>query len=134
MERVSSMYQAEWIFEPGLYAHIRADKYPGVGAVKIQPGVLEDDEEAMSGSDSESAASAESDGSKDSTDAEVEVEWDPTADDDEEEPINPNRCIFCQQDEENDPSEEFELYLACGVCGDNGMFNLIMSQTRLTRL
>ena len=28
---------------------------------------------------------------------------------------------FCQQDEENDPSEEFELYLACGVCGDNGL-------------
>ncbi len=31
---------------------------------------------------------------------------------------------FCQQDEENDPSEEFELYLACGVCGDNGLFFL----------
>lgn len=28
---------------------------------------------------------------------------------------------FCQQDEENDPSEVFEYYLACGVCGDNGM-------------
>ena len=47
--------------------------------MKIQPGVLEDDEEAVSGSDSESAASGGDDESKDSTDAEVEVEWDPTA-------------------------------------------------------
>jgi histone acetyltransferase SAS3 len=102
--------------------------------VKIQPGVLEDDEEAMSGSDSESAASGGDDESKDSTDAEVEVEWDPTADDEEDEPANPNRCIFCQQDEENDPSEEFELYLSCGVCGDNGLFTSTISLTRLTRL
>ena len=26
---------------------------------------------------------------------------------------------FCQQDEEHDPSEDFEEYLACAVCGDN---------------
>ena len=26
---------------------------------------------------------------------------------------------FCYQDEDNDPGEEFELYLACEVCGDN---------------
>lgn len=29
------------------------------------------------------------------------------------------RYRFCGQDEENDPSEEFEVYLACTVCGDN---------------
>ena len=108
-------------------------------AVKIQPRDLEDDEEALSGTDSESAASGDDDESKDSTDAEVGVEWDPTAEEEEDEPANPNRCMyvsfalsqmrlsltkiprFCQQDEENDPSEEFELYLACGVCGDNGL-------------
>jgi hypothetical protein len=28
---------------------------------------------------------------------------------------------FCQQDEEHDPSEDFEEYLACAVCGDNCM-------------
>jgi histone acetyltransferase SAS3 len=28
---------------------------------------------------------------------------------------------YCNQDEENDPSPEYEEYLACGVCGDNGM-------------
>ena len=26
---------------------------------------------------------------------------------------------FCGQDEEHDPSEEFEEYMACAVCGDN---------------
>jgi histone acetyltransferase SAS3 len=68
----------------------------GVGAVKIQPGLLEDDEEAMSGTgteddDDESAASMD-DESKDSTDNEVEVEWEPAAEE-EEEPANPNRCM-----------------------------------------
>lgn len=31
-------------------------------------------------------------------------------------------CRFCGQDEEHDPGEEFEEWLACAVCGDNGMF------------
>jgi histone acetyltransferase SAS3 len=71
----------------------------GVGAVKIQPGgLVDDDEEALSGTDDEEEASAVSgeddDESKDSTDAEVEVEWDPTAEDEEEEPANPNRCMY----------------------------------------
>jgi histone acetyltransferase SAS3 len=29
-------------------------------------------------------------------------------------------CRYCNQDEDNDPSPEFEEYLACEVCGDNG--------------
>jgi hypothetical protein len=32
-------------------------------------------------------------------------------------------CRFCQQNEEDDPSEEFEEYLACSVCGDGGKFS-----------
>jgi hypothetical protein len=36
---------------------------------------------------------------------------------------------FCGQDEEHDPSEEFEEYLACAVCGDNGKF-LFFDQAR----
>ncbi|KAH7342957.1 putative histone acetyltransferase mst2 [Rhexocercosporidium sp. MPI-PUGE-AT-0058] len=100
----------------------------GVGAVKIQPKSLEDDDEdVVSGSDNEDdvsvasgASGADDDESKDSSDAEVEERWEPAAEGEEDDEIaNPNRCIFCQQDEENDPSEEFELYLACGVCGDN---------------
>jgi histone acetyltransferase SAS3 len=31
-----------------------------------------------------------------------------------------SHCSFCQQTEENDPSEDYEEYLACSVCGDNG--------------
>ena len=131
------------------------DDEEGVGAVKIQPGLLEDDEDVASPSeDEESAASVEDDDeSKDSTDAEVEEQWQQAAEEEEEEeePANPNRCMyvsphscraalltnfrFCQQDEENDPSEEFELYLACGVCGDNCWFSgLTCIFTRLTRL
>ncbi|EHL00672.1 Acyl-CoA N-acyltransferases (Nat) [Glarea lozoyensis ATCC 20868] len=98
----------------------------GVGAVKIQPGLLEDDEEAMSATeeeDDESVASVDDEDddeeSKGSSDAEIEVGWKSAGEDEEEEIANPNRCIFCQQDEENDPSEEFEMYLSCAVCGDN---------------
>ncbi|RQM07704.1 hypothetical protein DH86_00001725, partial [Scytalidium sp. 3C] len=76
------------------------------------------EEAVLSGSEEESASSIDD---KDSSDAEGEAEWEPAAEEEEEEEeqATPNRCIFCNQDEENDPSEEFELYLACGVCGDN---------------
>lgn len=33
---------------------------------------------------------------------------------------------FCGDDEEHDPSEEFEEYLACAVCGDNGKSNILI--------
>lgn len=29
---------------------------------------------------------------------------------------------FCDQDEDHDPSEEYEEYLTCTVCGDHCMF------------
>ncbi|KAB8299976.1 hypothetical protein EYC80_000218 [Monilinia laxa] len=99
------------------------DDAEGVGAVKIQPGLEdEDDEDAESGSDSDSSAEIEDDEdeSKDSSDVEEETRWQSNGEEgEEEEPINPNRCIFCEQDEDNDPGEEFELYLACEMCGDN---------------
>lgn len=53
-----------------------------------------------------------------STDSEAEEPWIP-APEDEDDLASPNCCIFCNKDEENDPSEEFEIYLACGICGDN---------------
>ena len=31
---------------------------------------------------------------------------------------------FCHEDEENDPNEDYEEYLACAVCGDNGEYLL----------
>jgi hypothetical protein len=30
---------------------------------------------------------------------------------------------FCNQDEDHDPSEEYEEYLTCAVCGDHCMLN-----------
>ena len=30
---------------------------------------------------------------------------------------------FCGQNEEDDPSEDYEEYLACSVCGDHGKSN-----------
>lgn len=35
-------------------------------------------------------------------------------------PIANMCCRFCYQSEDNDPSPEYEEYLACSVCGDNG--------------
>lgn len=29
---------------------------------------------------------------------------------------------YCGEDEEHDPSDEFEEYLSCAVCGDHGKF------------
>lgn len=71
----------------------------GVGAVKIQPGALETDDDVASGSGgADSSASVdedEDDDSRDSTDAEVEAQWQSAAEEDEEEePANPNRCMY----------------------------------------
>ncbi|KAL8644296.1 MAG: hypothetical protein Q9210_007324, partial [Variospora velana] len=73
-----------------------------------ETGSAEDEDESdKSSSDAESAAAGEWEGGSDGgEDASVEV-------------ANRNNCIFCHQDEEHDPSEEFEEYMACAVCGDN---------------
>ncbi|KAI9649103.1 Histone acetyltransferase [Ciborinia camelliae] len=111
--------------EPGEEGDEDDDDAEGVGAVKIQPGLEEDDDDAESGSDSDSSVEIEDDDdeSKDSSSGvEEETRWQSNGEEgeeEEEEHINPNRCIFCEQDEDNDPGEEFELYLACEMCGDN---------------
>ncbi|KAL8739678.1 MAG: hypothetical protein Q9190_007545, partial [Brigantiaea leucoxantha] len=88
----------------------------------------EEDESEKSESDAESGAGAEWEGASDGgEDASVEV-------------ANRNNCMlvffkiivsvqrlkadlknyrFCGQDEEHDPSEDYEEYMACSVCGDN---------------
>ncbi|KAL9595359.1 MAG: hypothetical protein Q9219_006485 [cf. Caloplaca sp. 3 TL-2023] len=67
----------------------------------------EDDESDKSLSEGESATAPEWEGGSDGgEDGSVEV-------------ATRNNCIFCAQDEEHDPSEEFEEYMACAVCGDN---------------
>lgn len=92
------------------------DEDEGVGAVKLRPG--ETDEEDH---ESEASAATPSD-----AESEGDAEWEedeevPENDDADEESDNAqsNNCIFCKENEENDPSEEFEAYLTCAGCGDN---------------
>ncbi|KXJ89806.1 hypothetical protein Micbo1qcDRAFT_165174 [Microdochium bolleyi] len=90
------------------------DEAEGVGAVKIRPGDTDEESE-----DSASVASSAS------TDHESEAEWEGTAEnegedeDEESESANLGLCLFCKKPEENDPSEEFEAFLACSSCGDH---------------
>lgn len=64
-------------------------------------------------------------GSDDDEDDEEELQLDDESEANDEEVAeveahDPNLCVFCGQSEEHDPSEDFEEYLACAVCGDNG--------------
>ncbi|KAK3945610.1 histone acetyltransferase mst2, partial [Diplogelasinospora grovesii] len=87
-----------------------------VGAVKIKPGETDNEDDS---DDSASSASI-SDVNSDS-----EAEWEEAAeiqevdDDEESENGNANTCMFCKQDEDHDPGEEFEAFLSCARCGDN---------------
>ncbi|TQV97709.1 protein mst2 [Cordyceps javanica] len=49
--------------------------------------------------------------------------WDEEVDERDEEDASvasrSNVCTFCKQDEEDDPSEDFEAYLTCKRCGDH---------------
>ncbi|KAK4158357.1 hypothetical protein C8A00DRAFT_39334 [Chaetomidium leptoderma] len=95
------------------------DEDEGVGAVKIRPG--ETDDEDNSSDESASLASVSDAESED--EAEWEVAENDDADDDDEFENAAGHCIFCKQDEEHDPGEEFEVFLACTKCGDNGPDN-----------
>ncbi|PHH87877.1 hypothetical protein CDD83_8286 [Cordyceps sp. RAO-2017] len=89
------------------------DLEEGVGAVKIKPGES-DDEDAESDVSELPSAPDESD-----EDGAAWEEGDAADEDDESDTAPPNTCIFCKQDEENDPSEDFEAFLDCSVCGEN---------------
>lgn len=78
-------------------------------------GASERDESDYDDASSQRNTSDESDG---------EAPWEdaPEGDDEEElEALTPNICVFCKQDEENDPGEEFEEPLACLGCGETCM-------------
>ncbi|KAI4107294.1 MAG: hypothetical protein LQ339_002692 [Xanthoria mediterranea] len=77
-------------------------------ASQEESGSAEDDDESDKSSSEEGSAAA--------------PEWEGGSDAGEDalgEVANRNNCVFCGQDEEHDPSEEFEEYMACAVCGDN---------------
>jgi histone acetyltransferase SAS3 len=111
-----------------------------VGAVKIRPADASSDGDA----ESEAASSAEdneseevgsavepeavagveelSEASNESDTSEEEAEEFHESSGSEEEEgvaIDRNSCVFCKQGEEDDPSEDFEPYLTCSVCGDH---------------
>ncbi|KAF2706327.1 hypothetical protein K504DRAFT_459617 [Pleomassaria siparia CBS 279.74] len=105
------------------------DEGEPVGAVKMAgPADTSDEEDddhhdedaADSFSDVKTSGSEISDPSSD--ESEADEKWRAESEDGEEpaaERTDPNECVYCGQDEENDPSPEFEMYLSCAVCGDN---------------
>ncbi|KAL8914716.1 MAG: hypothetical protein Q9171_000729 [Xanthocarpia ochracea] len=77
-------------------------------ASEVESGSAEDDDEPDQSSSEEGSAAG--------------VDWEGGSDAGEGaagEVANRNNCVFCGQDEENDPGEEYEEYMACAVCGDN---------------
>jgi histone acetyltransferase SAS3 len=81
-----------------------------VGAVKIRPGEIDDD--ASHDSDSEGTEETESAAAwEDARDGDAEG-------DEDSEAVASNTCIFCKEDEEHDPGEEFEELLECISCGE----------------
>ncbi|RFU72365.1 acyl- n-acyltransferase [Trichoderma arundinaceum] len=94
----------------------------GVGAVKIKPGDTDDEDE----DDEDAEDDAESDVSDllsvAEDDSDEEPAWEEAGEveeDDESETGPSNICMFCKQDEENDPSEDFETFLICSRCSEN---------------
>ncbi|KAK0707414.1 hypothetical protein B0H67DRAFT_647601 [Lasiosphaeris hirsuta] len=93
------------------------DEDEGVGAVKIKPGETDDEDDSDSNASSGSASISD-------VESEAGEDWDEEVqhhEDDEEESENAisNNCIFCKQDEEHDPAEDFEAFLSCATCGEN---------------
>lgn len=83
----------------------------GVDLVKIR---RESDNERES-----EASTHESEAGEDDEAADWEEEVDERDEEDESITSLSNVCTFCKQDEEHDPSEDFEAYLSCKRCGDH---------------
>ncbi|CAG9943706.1 unnamed protein product [Clonostachys rosea f. rosea IK726] len=85
--------------------------------VRLRP---EDAEERDEESEVSTIASA-----ADEDESDEEENWEDARDtaedeDEEESETGPsNICMFCKEDEEHDPSEDFEAYLTCKKCGEN---------------
>ncbi|KAF1911151.1 hypothetical protein BDU57DRAFT_462246 [Ampelomyces quisqualis] len=103
------------------------DEAEPVGAVKIalRRAVSSDEEEDYhdggAGAHSSDAKTSDSE-HESSAESEEEAPWQAESDNGEEVEVaksDPSVCIYCNETEENDPSPEYEEYLACGVCGDN---------------
>ncbi|KAL4974168.1 hypothetical protein BDW66DRAFT_91483 [Aspergillus desertorum] len=114
------------------YDHVpngEVDEAEPVGAVKIPEGTssINNDDDADADADedpefneqSESERGESSSSSSRDSDEDWEAESNGRAEAEADSNTFRGNCIFCNQDEDHDPSEEFEEYLSCAVCGDH---------------
>ncbi|KAF7117737.1 hypothetical protein CNMCM5793_006893 [Aspergillus hiratsukae] len=132
--------------EPDTELNINGDNDDAepVGAVKMPDaaGSLDNEDAASAAADAEDdpAFENESDSeapapSSSSSESEADEEWEAESNSREEEEVDTTvrgNCIFCGQDEDNDPSEEFEEYLTCSVCGDHSHRQCAREQNALS--
>jgi histone acetyltransferase SAS3 len=104
------------------------DETEPVGAVKVPDDeASSEDEDADADADGDPAFEDENDrdaSNAESSEGESEAEEDWEAESNGGEDADADirsraNCIFCTQDEEHDPSEDFEEWLTCVVCGDH---------------
>ncbi|GFF41615.1 histone acetyltransferase mst2 [Aspergillus udagawae] len=119
--------------EPDTELNINGDNDDAepVGAVKIPDaaGSLDNDDAASAAADAEDDPAFENPSDSDapaasssSSESEADEEWEAESNSREDAEVDTTvrgNCIYCGQDEDNDPSEEFEEYLTCTVCGDH---------------
>ncbi|KAJ5662779.1 hypothetical protein N7462_011705 [Penicillium macrosclerotiorum] len=105
------------------------DETEPVGAVKV-PGddtssSSEEDETATADGDVDPAFEEDNDrreSSSSESESEAEEDWEAESNGHEDADADirsRSNCMFCSQDEEHDPSEDFEEWLTCNVCGDH---------------
>ncbi|KAL1598997.1 Histone acetyltransferase [Paraconiothyrium brasiliense] len=103
-----------------------------VGAVKIaapEDAFSEEEDERDGDAAVESSSDAKSSASEDESDSselsEAENGWQVESENEEAdaEKPDPNVCVYCNEDEDNDPNEEFEEILSCVECGDMACIN-----------
>ncbi|KAL5048907.1 hypothetical protein BDW71DRAFT_205137 [Aspergillus fruticulosus] len=118
------------------YDHVpngEVDEAEPVGAVKIPEGAssINNDDDADADADADAdedpefneQSESERGGSSSSSSRDSDEDWEAESNGRAEAEADNNtlrgNCIFCNQDEDHDPSEEFEEYLSCAVCGDH---------------
>ncbi|KAF1845386.1 uncharacterized protein K460DRAFT_366277 [Cucurbitaria berberidis CBS 394.84] len=109
------------------------DEAEPVGAVKIalrrrtafddeEDDDDDDDEDDAVGDSSSDAKTSDSEHASSSAESEGEHPWQAESDGEEKAEVATSytmACTYCNKDEDNDPSPEFEEYLACVECGEN---------------
>lgn len=107
----------------------------GVGAVKVQPGISDDEKDAPYAEEDEDSDSAEeisvysSDGSDAESEDDEDVQSEAGLDVESEaeappeaealQAVNANCCVICNREEDDDPTGASEGIFCCAVCGDN---------------